>query len=30
MPAFKDLTGQTFNNWKVIGFAYFDKHGASH
>ena len=30
MPAFKDLTGQIFNNWKVVGFAYFDKHGASH
>ena len=30
MGAFKDLTGQMFNNWKVIRFAYFDKHGASH
>lgn len=29
MPAFKDLTGQMFNNWKVIRFAYFDKHSAS-
>lgn len=30
MPVFKDLTGQMFNNWKVIKFAYFDKHGTSH
>ena len=30
MPAFKDLTGQMFNNWKVVGFSHFDKHRASH
>ena len=30
MPAFKDLTGQMFNNWKVVGFSHFDKHHASH
>ena len=30
MPVFKDLSGQIFNNWKVIKFAYFDKYGASH
>ena len=30
MPAFKDLTGQMFNNWKVVGFAYFNNHHASH
>lgn len=30
MPAFKDLTGQIINNWKVIGFSHFDKHHASH
>ena len=30
MPAFRDRTGEIINNWKIIEFTYFDKHGASH
>lgn len=30
MPAFKDLSGQVINNWKIIEFSHFDKHHASH
>lgn len=29
MPAFKDLTGQIVNNWKIIEFSHFNKHHAS-
>ena len=30
MPAFKDLTGQIINNWKIIEFSHFDKYHVSH